>query len=208
MEHSDSLISNRAILSLGKEIALKYIRQAINSRKLVGDPNIYTTIPCLELIEVPISECCSYISNCTVARSKYRLPKIAGSNYGLNIEGVRTMQNIKMQPSTPSQYENIVKLKLRNNNIYYWVFNDHLYVSSPDIALVSITALFEGEVEDYLLKCGDTDEDDCPENPYDQDFKAPSYMLADIKKETESLLLATYKRSIDDQGNPGQEESR
>lgn len=74
---SDGLITNRAIASEIKNNTQLLIKRETNLRKLWATDTLFTTIPCLEMIEVPISECCGYTDPCQVARSKYKLPRMS-----------------------------------------------------------------------------------------------------------------------------------
>jgi hypothetical protein len=85
---TDSLITDRAIASEIRNNALMLIKRETNLRKLWATDTLFTTIPCLEMIEVPISECCNYVDDCTVARTKLKLPRISEGNYQYVIQGV------------------------------------------------------------------------------------------------------------------------
>lgn len=85
---TDNLITDRAIASEVKNSALLLIKRETNLRKLWATDTLFTTIPCLEMVEVSISECCDFVDPCTIARSKYKLPRIAEGNYQYIIQGV------------------------------------------------------------------------------------------------------------------------
>jgi hypothetical protein len=85
---TDSLITDRAIMSEIKNNAFLLIKRETNLRKLWATDTVFTTIPCLEMVEVPISECCDYVDPCTVGRSKFKLPRITEGNYQYVIQGV------------------------------------------------------------------------------------------------------------------------
>ena len=64
------------------------IKRETNLRKLWASDTLYTTIPCLEMKEVPISDCCEYAEECNVSRTVDRLPRISEGNYQYVIQGV------------------------------------------------------------------------------------------------------------------------
>jgi len=68
---TDNLITDRVVASEIKNNTLLLVKRETNLRKLWATDTLFTTIPCLELVEVPISECCDYVDPCTVARTKY-----------------------------------------------------------------------------------------------------------------------------------------
>jgi len=85
---SDGLINDRVVLSELKNVTNLLVKREVNLRKLFSTDTLYTTIPCLELQEVPISECCDYVEECTIARTKYKIPRISEGNYQYTIQGV------------------------------------------------------------------------------------------------------------------------
>jgi len=94
---TDSLITDRAIASEIRNNSLLLIKRETNLRKLWATDTIFTTIPCLEMLEVPISECCDYVDPCSVARSKFKLPSIAEGNYQYIIQGVYSINAMSGQ---------------------------------------------------------------------------------------------------------------
>ena len=85
---TDSLITDRAIASEIRNNALLLIKRETNLRKLWATDTLFTTIPCLEMVEVPISECCNYVDECSIARTKFKLPRVSEGNYQYVIQGV------------------------------------------------------------------------------------------------------------------------
>jgi len=179
------------------------IKRETNLRKLWATDTLFTTIPCLEMVEVPISECCEYVDPCTVARSKYKLPSIAEGNYQYVIQGVYSInamsgQGKKIKEITINRYINLLKLPIIKKEEYYWISNDYLYVSNPLLKAVRFVALFEQDVPNELLypecDCGTpqyTVEQLCI-NPLDKEFALPGYLEKQVLELTSQKLLATY----------------
>lgn len=200
---TDSLITDRAIASEIRNNSLLLIKRETNLRKLWATDTLFTTIPCLELVEVPISECCEYVDPCTVARSKYKLPSIAEGNYQYVIQGVYSInamsgQGKKIKEITINRYINLLKLPIIKKEEYYWISNDYLYVSNPLLKAVRFVALFEQDVPNELLypecDCGTpqyTVEQLCI-NPLDKEFALPGYLEKQVLELTSQKLLATY----------------
>ena len=200
---TDSLITDRAIASEIRNNSLLLIKRETNLRKLWATDTLFTTIPCLELVEVPISECCDYVDPCTVARSKYKLPSIAEGNYQYVIQGVYSInamsgQGKKIKEITINRYINLLKLPIIKKEEYYWISNDYLYVSNPLLKAVRFVALFEQDVPNELLypecDCGTpqyTVEQLCI-NPLDKEFALPGYLEKQVLELTSQKLLATY----------------
>lgn len=193
---SEDIITDRAIFNELKDTTYKLIRQQTNKRKLFASPNIFVTLPCLQMINVPLSECCSYKSPCTISRSQYKIPRISEGIYGLLVQGVYSLdKRNKYKESTPTRYSNYLDLKLTKSQRFFWVQDDYLYVSDPEIETVTISAYFEEDVDIVLYSC-DTNKQDCPVNPLDLEFRCPSFLLKDIKDLVYRGILDTYERSI------------
>lgn len=200
---TDSLITDRAIASEIRNNSLLLIKRETNLRKLWATDTIFTTIPCLEMVEVPISECCDYVDPCSVARSKFKLPSIAEGNYQYVIQGVYSInalsgQGKKLKEITINRYINLLKLPIIKKEEYYWITNGYLYVSNPLIKAIRFVALFEQDVPNEILypECGCgtpeyTTEQLCI-NPLDKEFALPGYLEKQVLELTSQKLLSTY----------------
>jgi len=215
---TDSLITDRAIASEIKNSSILLIKRETNLRKLWATSTLFTTIPCLEMVEVPISECCDYQDPCNVARSKHKLPRISEGNYQYLIQGVYSInalsgQGKKLKEITVNRYINLLKLPIIKKEEYFWIINDYLYVSNPLLQAIRISAFFEQDVPNDLLYpesgCGDcnpSDEQYCM-NPLDKPFGLPGYLEKQVLELTSEKLLNTYfriKTDMTDDGIDGQ----
>ena len=210
---SDVLLSDRAILRELKASSLKLIRQSTNKRQLWQTDTIFTTINCLELIEVPLSECCEYTSYQKLSRSKYKLPRIGEGIFQYLIKSVMNIDGTKkLEEVSPGRYINLLKLKIRKNTTYYWIMNGYIYTTNPELKALRLTAFFEEDVPSYIKypkcdACKGQDVVDCT-NPYDEEFKAPGFLEKDIVDMTSQKLLGTYHKlqgdfSSDSKDEPG-----
>ena len=197
----DAAINDRAILAELNNVAKVLIRRELNLRKLVATDSIYTIIPCLELVEVPLSECCAYVDDCTIARTKVKLPRIEESNYLNAIQAVFSInQKKKLKEITPSRYINILNLPVKRNETYYWLQNNYLYVTNPSVEMVKLIAWFAEEVPVEILypqgcdscKCKEVPNEELCKNPLDNEFKAPGYLHDNIITMASKYLLSTY----------------
>lgn len=214
---TDSLITDRVIASEIKNNALFLIKRETNLRKLWATDTLFTTIPCLEMVEVPISECCEYVDPCTIARSKEKLPRIAEGNYQYIIQGVYSInamsgQGKKLKEITVNRYINLLKLPIIKNEAYYWIMNGYLYVSNPLLKAIRISALFEQDVPNSIMFseccCGDdVDLEEYCKNPLDKPYALPGYLQTQVLELTTKKLLSTYfsiKSDLTDDGLDGQ----
>jgi hypothetical protein len=203
MLSTDSLLTDRAILAELKANALLLIKRESNLRKLWATDSIFTTIPCLEMVEVPISECCEYVDPCSIARSKYKIPRIAEGNYQYVIQGVYSVNIMsgkgkKLKEISVNRYVNLLKLPFVKNEEYFWIVNNYLYVTNPFVKTVRITAFFEEDIPNEIMypdcNCGQikvTDEDWC-KNPLDKEFALPGYLEKQVLELTSQKLMSTY----------------
>lgn len=200
---TDGLITDRIIASEIRNNTLLLVKRETNLRKLWSTDSIFTTISCMELIEVPISECCDYVDSCNIARSKYKLPRIAEGNYQYVIQGVYSINIMsgkgkKLKETTINRYVNLLKLPLIKNEEYFWIVNDYLYVTNPFVKAIRITAFFEEDIPNEIMypdcNCGPTkvsNEDWC-KNPLDREFALPGYLEKQVLELTSQKLLGTY----------------
>lgn len=215
---TDSLITDRVIMSEVKNNAFLLIKRETNLRKLWATDTVFTTISCLELTEVPISECCGYVDDCTVARTKFKLPKISEGNYQYVIQGVYSINAMggkgkKLKEITVNRYVNLLKLPIVKKEEYYWISNGYLYVNNPLLKAIRFVALFEEDVPNEILYpecgCGTPDytlEELCM-NPLDRESPVPGYLEKQVLELTSQKLLSTYfniKTDITNDGIDGQ----
>jgi hypothetical protein len=215
---TDSLITDRAIASEIRNNALLLIKRETNLRKLWATDTLFTTIPCLEMMEVPISECCNYVDECTIARTKLKLPRISEGNYQYVIQGVYSInalggQGKKLKEISVNRYINLLKLPIIKNEAYFWITNGYLYVNNPLLQAVRLVAFFEEDVTNDILYPEDCDcgkqftlEEICI-NPLDKEFALPGYLEQQVLQLTSQKLLTTYfniKTDMSQEGIDGQ----
>ena len=214
---TDALITDRAIASEIRNNSLMMIKRETNLRKLWASDTLFTTIPCLEMVEVPISECCEYADPCTVARTKYKLPRISEGNYQYVIQGVYSInvmggKGTKLKEITVNRYLNLLKLPIIKKESYFWISNGYLYVSNPLVQSIRMVALFEEDVPNEIMypdcDCGTNySTDDLCKNPLDKEYSLPGYLEQQVLAMTSQKLLSTYfqiKTDMSDEGIDGQ----
>jgi len=202
---TDALITDRVIFSEIRNNALLLIKRDTNLRKLWATGTIFTTIPCLELEEVPISECCEYVDERLIARTKFKLPRISEGNYQYIIQGVYSINIMgglgkKLKEISINRYVNLLKLPIIKKEEYFWISDDYLYVTNPDLKAIRLAALFEEDIPNFIMysecNCNSvkvSDEDWCM-NPLDKEFALPGYLQKQVISLTSQTLLGTYFR--------------
>jgi len=206
---TDNLITDRAVASEIRNNTLLLVKRETNLRKLWATDTLFTTIPCLEMVEVSISECCEYVDPCSIGRSRFKLPRIAEGNYQYIIQGVYSINALsgvgkKLKEITINRYVNLIKLPIIKNEEYYWIQNDYLYINNPLLKAIRISALFEEDVPNEIMypECGcggyEPNLEDFCKNPLDKEYALPGYLQNQVLALTSQKLLATYFRINDD----------
>ena len=215
---TDALITDRVIASEIKNASQMLIKRETNLRKLWASDTLYTTIPCLEMKEVPISECCEYADECNVSRTVHKLPRISEGNYQYVIQGVYSVdvmggKGTKLKEITINRYLNLLKLPIVKNDYYFWISNGYLYVNNPLLKAIRLAAFFEEDVPSEIMypdcDCGGiqyTNEEYC-KNPLDKEYALPGYLESSALGLVSQKLLATYfqiKTDMTQEGIDGQ----
>lgn len=205
---TDNLITDRVVASEIKNNTQLLLKRETNLRRLWATDTIFTTIPCLEMVEVSISECCDYVDPCSVARTKFKLPRIAEGNYQYLIQGVWSInamggQGTRFKEVTINRYMNLLSLPLIKNQPYYWIVNGYLYVSNPLLQAVRIAAFFEEDVPNEIMfsECCCTNGVDLTQycmNPLDKEYGCPGYLEKQVLELTSQKLISTYFKIDDD----------
>jgi len=213
----DNRINDRVMLSQIRSSALLLIKRETNLRKLWATDTIFTPIPCLEMKEVSISECSSYVDECTIARSVYKLPRMTEGNYQYVIQGVYSINAMggngkKIKEISLNRYLNLLKLPIIKKEEYFWISNSYLYITNPLLKAVRIVALFEEDIPNEILYpvcgCGISPslEERCM-NPLDRKFPLPGYLEKQVMDLVTEELLKTYfnvKTDVSEEGLDGQ----
>jgi hypothetical protein len=211
---TDSLITDRVILSEIKNVTFSQVKRETNLRKLWATDTLFTTIPCLEMCEVSISECCSYADPCTIGRSKYKIPRIAEGNYQYVIQGVYGINAMggsgkKLKETTVNRYINLLKLPIIKKEEYFWISNDYLYITNPLVQSTRFVAYFEEDIPKDIMfpecGCGDgnLDLEEYCKNPLDANVALPGYLLKPVLEMVTQHLLQTYFRIKTDMADDG-----
>ena len=199
---TDGLITDRAIASEIKNNSVMLIKRETNLRRLWATDTLFTTIPCLEMVPVSISECCDYTDPCTISRSKFKLPPISEGNYQYLIQGVYSINAMggngkKFKEITINRYINLLKLPIIKNEAYFWIHNGYLYVTNPLLKTARISAFFEVDVPSAIMY-GCTSQtittDQYCINPLDKEYGVPGYLEKQVLELTSQKLLQTYFR--------------
>lgn len=204
----DNRITDRAIASELRSNSLMLVKRETNLRRLWDTDTLFTTIPCLEMEPVSISECCGTSIDGMVARSREKIPSILEGIHGYVMKGVYTInamggQGSKFTYVTLDRYANMQKLRSVRSQRYFWIMDNHIYISDPDIEKIMVSAVFEADIPWSVLypECGCNGNPTVLEqclNPADRNLPVPGYLEKQVLELTSQKLIATYFRIPED----------
>jgi hypothetical protein len=180
------------------------IRRQDNENKIMRFQSLFEKLPCVDLIEVDkIEACCAGIkSNCTIMRTKHKLPTVLEGAYGplfrtiTSIDG--SIECFKTYPSTYTNMANTTTFKY-NKNKYYWYLAGHLYFPNIVWESVSVEGLWNESISMYVC-----DADKCGVRQ-DEDTHVPEYLFAEIEQlvlKDLTLLMQIPIANADDNQSP------
>lgn len=177
----DAFLTDRFLYSLILKYAKMLIRRQDNENKIMRFQSLFEKLPCVELIDVDkIEACCGGIkTNCTIKRTKDRLPVVLEGAYGPLFRTISSIdgsyQCYKTYPTTFTSMANSTSFKY-NNNKYYWYLDGYLYFPNLDWDAVSVEGLWDESIAMYVC-----DGDPCAPRQDDQ-AHFPEYLFAEIEQ--------------------------
>lgn len=177
----DAFLTDRFLYSLTLKYAKLLIRRQDNENKIMRFQSLFEPLPCVELIEVDkVEACCNDIkTNCTIMRTKDKLPTVLEGAYGPLFRSVTSMDGSQECYKTyPGTYANMTKSSnfKYNKNKYYWYLNGYLYFPNITWEAVRIEGLWEDSVAMYTC-----DSDVCVSRQ-DELTHFPEYLFAEIEQ--------------------------
>jgi len=187
----DAFLTDRYLYSVILKYTSLFMRRQDSMNKLMKFNSVFETLPFVELIEVDKieAECSGIKSNCTIKRTKHKLPNFMQGYWGPIIRTVGSIdKSIEMQPTYPGVYTSMTKLGSfkYNKTKYFWFLNGYLYFPNIDWDAV----LIEGVFEDDITKWNCDPKDDCTPR-YLQPFNVPDFLFAEIEKQVLADIMGT-----------------
>jgi len=200
----DAFLTDRFLYSLVLKYAKSLIKRQDNENKIMRFQSLFEKLPCIELIEVDkIEACCGGIkSNCTIMRTKDKLPTVLEGAYGPLFRTISSVDgSIQCYKTYPSTYTNMANLPSYryNKNKYYWYLGGYLYFPNISWESISVEGLWSESIEMYLC-----DGDVCRPRQ-DSDTHLPEYLFAEIEQfvmRDLGVLMQTPIENADDNKSP------
>lgn len=201
----DAFITDRYIYSVVLKYAKAAIRRQDNENKIMRFSSIFKTLPCVELIEVnKVEACCGDIkSDCTIMRTKDKLPKMIEGSIGPIFRSVASIDGMQELSETyRPTYVSMTKLRTfkYNSTKYYWYADGYLYF--PNIEWDSVLVQLIPEADVSYLTCDP--EAQC-KPMQQQDSHIPDYLMAEIEQPARLEILQLFNTpqdGPDDKQNP------
>lgn len=199
----DSAYSNRFLYSTFMTYAKQLIKQDADSGRIYEMSDIWEPI-CVEMEPVSSLYCnCQFLPyNCTVYRSKLKLPNFLQSSDGVIYRWISTPDLSKdFVLVTPYQFHNKTKIKY-NREKYAFIHDQYLYTPKDTFPVLTVSALFEGDLS--MFTCNPTEDrvsqGSCA-TKLGQKIMLPSYLEAAVIKMTLGELVPTTQLAKDELPN-------
>lgn len=200
----DAFLTDRFLYSLVLKYAKLYIRRQDTENKIMRFQSLFEPLPCVELIEVDkIEACCSGIkTNCTIKRTKDKLPTVLEGSYGPLFRSISSIDgSIQLFQTYPITYADMTSLTTfkYNHTKYYWYLNGYLYFPNIDWDSIRIEGLWEDSIAMYTC-----DGDVCTPRQ-DDPTHIPEYLFAEIEQNVLkdlTMLIQTPVEGADDKQSP------
>lgn len=192
----DSFMTDRMIYTFVIKHAKWLMKREDSKNKLMAFSGVMQTMDFVELIEIDkVEACCTGVSSdCTIKRTKEKLPVFLQGYFGPLIRTISSLDaSEELQPILPSTYVHVSKSKnfKYNNTKYYWFLNDYLYFPNLEWDAVRVEGIFEDDISKW------TCEEDACILRQDQTFNVPDYLLGELEGQVMKDLVGLYQIPTD-----------
>ena len=177
----DSLLTDRVIYTFVLKHAKWLMKREDSKNRLLSFNSVIQTLDFVELVEVDKVEarCTGIKSNCTIKRTKEKLPLFLQGYWGPLIRTIASLDGSEhLQPILPATYTTMSNSKnfKYNTTKYFWYMNDYIYFPNLEWDAVMIEGIFEDDISGFTCK-----DDSCMQRQ-DQAFNVPDYLWGEIEQ--------------------------
>jgi hypothetical protein len=188
----DSMLTDRLIYSIILKHSKWLMKREDSKNRLMSFSGVMQTMDFVELIEVDkVEACCTGLrSDCTIKRTKEKMPIFLQGYYGPLIRTVASLDGSEeMQPTMPSTYLSLSKSKnfKYNKSKYFWYLDDYLYFPNTEWDAVRIEGIFEEDISMYTCEA-----DSCLQKT-DLLFNVPDYLFGELEAAVLKDIIAMYQ---------------
>ena len=141
----DSILTNKHIYNILRTSSIFLIKREADTKNFIYFASDLWSTTCINMIQVPSTECLDIPTECTLWRSEHKLPPYVESSTGLIYKSISSVDNsIGYLLSTP--YIIGLKSKLKYNKTrYVWIENNYLYSYNAH-PILKVIAFFERDI--------------------------------------------------------------
>ena len=192
----DAFLTDRMIYTFVLKNAKFLMKREDSKNKLMAFSGVIQTMDYVELIEVDkVEACCTGIaSDCTIKRTKEKLPIFLQGYFGPLIRTIASLDGSEeLQPILPTIYSSLSKSKnfRFNKTKYFWFIDDYIYFPNLEWEAVSIEGIFEDDISAFTCE-----EDSCIKKQ-DQSFNVPDYLLSELEAQSFKDIMGMYQVPVD-----------
>ena len=196
----DPFMTDRFLYSLIMKYAKLLIYRQDQKGKIKEYTNLFSVIPCMELIEVDkVDACCIGIrTGCTFRRTKDKLPQLVDGAKGPIFRAVTTLdQSQRLEETYATIYTNYTKTSSFKyiTSKYFWYIDGYIYIPNVDWEGIRIEAIFDGDTSAF--DCTATTNDCIPEQ--DRLMAVPENLFAEIEQMVLKEILTSGQIPSDGQ---------
>ncbi len=154
--NADSRTTNKEVWSLIKKHSFWIIKRESERLKLLRMENFFQEKGCLDVIEAPIADdCCKLrgILNCTIYRTKNKLPELYEDIYGpiinriTSVDGYTDIKLNTVKGIKRSENSRYAKKYNTDKTIQAYYSNGYLYFPDKYLRIISVDGLFIEELD-------------------------------------------------------------
>jgi len=181
-----------------------WIRNELNRKRTI-DEEIIQTI-CADIEEVDASDCCDITIDCTILRSKKKIPKTIELHNKNAIVRVGPV-NRKGKPFSYIGYERVPWVgsgRFNSHMLYAFLYNEYIHVLTNNPAYQDLkTIVIRGVFEDPATVSVFTDCDNQPCYSDDDPYPIKSWMIPALKEAIlkSNLMIEAQAEAIGDDSN-------
>ncbi|HEY4062329.1 MAG TPA: hypothetical protein VGM30_10535 [Puia sp.] len=178
----DAFLTDRFVFALLLKHAKFLMRRQDSQNKVMKFNPVFQTLDFVELEEIDKvqAKCVGLSSNCTIKRTREKLPTFMEGYWGPLIRSVTSLDGSEeFMPTYPTTFINISRQKnfRYNTTRYYWFLGGYLFFPNLEWDAIRIEGVFEDDISSYNCDC----EDDCIPKQ-DQQFNVPDFLDSDMDK--------------------------
>ena len=181
-----------------------WLRNELNRKRTIDEEVIQTI--CADIEEVDASDCCDITINCSILRSKKKIPKTIELHNKNAIVRVGPV-NKKGKPFSYIGYERVPWVgngRFNQHLLYAFLYNEYIHVLTNNSAYQDLkTIVIRGVFEDPIEVSAFTDCDDQPCYTDDDAYPLKSWMIPALKEAIlkSNLMIEAQAESQGDDSN-------